>query len=211
MTASPSRGTGTGRWSTTTNGGPTNPGSASTGSTVIAVPTGCDGWRPIRWATTLPTPTAGSSPDYAPVTGRCSCRSEKGDPGRPDLPRRRESVLAHPPQTAEHLLGLVHDLGDQTGRRHQGLDGANPLAGGVALALRVDVRGIVPASEVEGTVVHRAGQLGGEGAELGGVFIEEGGVLVADDPHGLPREGAADGRPVLSGPYQRVLVSRHPP
>ena len=64
---------------------------------------------------------------------------------------------------------------------------------------------------MEGAVGHRTGELGGEGAELARVVVEEGGVLVADDPHGLPREGAADGRPVLFGPYQRVLVPGNRP
>ena len=43
------------------------------------------------------------------------------------------------------------------------------------------------------------------------MLVEVAGVLIADHPHGLSREGPADGGPVLLRPHQRILVAGHGP
>src|SRR5664280_676056 len=193
--------TGTGRWSTTTSGDLTSPGSACTASTATAASTGCAGSRPTRWVTTRPGPTGGSSPACAPATGRCSIRTEPPGQGRSSAPCRDSEAG----DAGERLLGLDHDLGDQVGGRCQGMDGAHPLPGGVALAFGVDVGGVLAGAQVEGAVLHRPEELVRKGTQLVGMLLEERGVPVADHPHRLAGEGTADDGPVLAGPEQRVL------
>ena len=113
-------------------------------------------------------------PDHRRPASRGPIGAEAG-PGamsRPPDPARRRasdpilSPTTSRPNPAEHLLGLDDDLGDEAGRRDQGLDGAHSLAGGVALAFRIDVRGVLAPSEVEGPVLHRFAELAGERAQL---------------------------------------------
>src|SRR5215207_1934578 len=122
---------------------------------------------------------------------------------------RRGSRRRLCPQAAERLdhgFGLGHEPPHEFPRRHEGVDGARPLPGRVALAVGVDAGGLVAAGEVQRPLLHRLEDLLRERLELLGVLVVVLRGLVAHRAQRLAGERPADDGVVLGGADQRLLV-----
>ena len=135
-------------------------------STVDRLPTATGDQRwlglPVKRVVWNPAPPSSTSPGaptwdgpgcraastHWPTAGSRRSTAPHGRVGGP-APRERSGALRHP-ELAEHRLGLVDDLVHQLAGGHQAGDGADALACGEELAVRVHAGGALVAAQVVG-------------------------------------------------------------